>query len=106
MPSRVPTQNTRAPRETSFAATARPGNTWPPVPPVVIITVAVMDVARSYRESPEQAPVLPIDAQQDRDRDAVRDDAAAAEGQQRQREALGGQHAHVHAHVDERLHAE
>ena len=50
--------------------------------------------------------VLVVDAQQNRDRDAVRDDAAAAERQQRQREALGGQHAHVDADVDERLHAD
>ncbi len=42
MPSRVPSQNTRQPRATSFAATASPGKTWPPVPPVVIITVALM----------------------------------------------------------------
>ena len=37
---------------------------------------------------------------------AVRDDAAAAEREQRQREALGRQHAHVDADVDERLHAD
>ena len=42
MPSRVPSQNTRQPRATSFAATASPGKTWPPVPPVVIITVPVI----------------------------------------------------------------
>ena len=42
MPSRVPSQNTRQPRATSFAATASPGNTWPPVPPAVIITVPVI----------------------------------------------------------------
>ncbi len=42
IPSRVPSQNTRQPRATSFAATARPGKTWPPVPPVVIITVPVI----------------------------------------------------------------
>ena len=42
MPSFVPSQNTRQPRATSFAATARPGNTWPPVPPAVIMTVPVI----------------------------------------------------------------
>ncbi len=42
MPSRVPSQNTRQPRAISLAATASPGNTWPPVPPVVIITVPVI----------------------------------------------------------------
>ncbi len=42
MPSRVPSQNTRQPRATSFAATARPGKMWPPVPPVVIITRPLM----------------------------------------------------------------
>ena len=39
MPSRVPSQNTLAPSATSFAATASPGNTCPPVPPVVIMMV-------------------------------------------------------------------
>ena len=39
MPSRVPSQNTRCPRRASSPATARPGKMWPPVPPVVIITV-------------------------------------------------------------------
>ena len=57
IPSRVPSQNTRAPRVDSFCATARPGNTWPPVPPVVIITVAIiwgLPEARSLA-SPEGA---------------------------------------------------
>ena len=54
----------------------------------------------------DELAVLPVDAQQDRERDAVRDQAGAAEAQQRQREALGRQQAHVHAHVDERLDAE
>src|SRR6185312_10960833 len=107
MPSRVPSQNTRQPRATSFAATASPGNTWPPVPPVVIITVAFIGgtVNGSYGEPSQHLPVLVIDPQQDRDRDAVGDDAAAAERQQRQRESLRRQHAHVDAHVDERLDA-
>ena len=43
------------PRATSFAATARPGNTWPPVPPVVIITVAVMACTALIRRSPAAA---------------------------------------------------
>ena len=38
-PSRVPSQNTRQPRASEFAATARPGNTCPPVPPAMIMTV-------------------------------------------------------------------
>ena len=49
MPSRVPSQNTRQPRATSFAATASPGNTWPPVPPVVIITVTAPVIAHTVK---------------------------------------------------------
>src|SRR5689334_14953920 len=129
-PPRVPSQNTDRPRATSFAATARPGKMWPPVPPVVIITVALTTGPprlrlsplrcpprgstsrrgaarrRSYGEPSQQSAVLVIDPQQDRERDAVGDDAAAAEGEQRQRQALRRQHAHVDAHVDERLHAD
>ena len=41
MPSRVPSQKTFQPRRVSSAATAMPGKMWPPVPPVVIIAVAV-----------------------------------------------------------------
>src|SRR5262245_4624293 len=130
MPSRVPSQNTRQPRATSFAATASPGKMWPPVPPVVIITVPFTNepprlrlsplrcpprqsaVARpwtarrrSYREPAQQPAILIIDAQQQRDRRAVGDDARAAERQERQREAFRRQHAHVDADVDHGLHA-
>jgi len=45
IPSRVPSQNTRHPRASRFAATASPGKMWPPVPPVVIMTVPVMAMA-------------------------------------------------------------
>src|SRR6185437_13392433 len=81
IPPRVPSQNTRAPRETSFAATASPGKTWPPVPPAVIITVALIVArpsgsvrCRSYDVSLEQPAVLPVDAQQQCEGDAVGED--------------------------------
>ena len=50
--------------------------------------------------------VLPVDPQRDGERDAVGDDARAAEAHQRQGQALGGQQAHVDAHVDEGLDAD
>src|SRR5665213_1484767 len=105
IPSRVPSQNTRAPDAASLRATASPGNTWPPLPPVVIITVAVI-VRRSYGESPQQPAILVVDPQQHRDGDAVGDDAAAAERQQRQCQPLGRQQSDIDADVDERLHAD
>src|SRR5665213_1449889 len=91
IPSRVPSQNTRAPSAASFCATASPGNTCPPLPPVVIITVAVMvtppkraslaaprggerlgtALRRSYGEPPQQPAILVVDAQQHRDGDAA-----------------------------------
>src|SRR6185436_5488064 len=116
MPSRVPSQNTLAPRAASLAATASPGKTCPPVPPVVIMIVtngpprlrltpqrcphrqpavarlgAVRRRSCSYGVAAQQPAILVIDAQHDCKRDAVGDDAAAAERQQRQREALGRQ---------------
>src|SRR5574340_895332 len=113
IPPRVPSQNTRAPRAASFAATARPGKTWPPVPPAVIITVALIFLPASgfaacgsLDEPLQHAAVLVVDPQQQRERDAVGDDSATAEREQRQRQPFGRQHTHVDAHVDERLHAE
>ena len=104
MPSRVPSQKTRWPRRASSSATASPGKMWPPVPPVVIITVIAPALipwnprnsrrfsksTRSRIASATQLATMP----------------AAAEGQQRQRQALRRQHAHVDADVDERLHAD
>src|SRR6478672_5473824 len=99
IPSRVPSQNTRQPRAISFVATASPGNTCPPVPPVVIMTVATTPFTdafprvwrasvgvgsrRSYGEPAEDLAVLVVDAQQHGHRDTVDNDAAAAERQQR-----------------------
>src|SRR6266545_4220591 len=102
MPPFEPTQKTRQSRAISFAATASPGNTWPPVPPVVIMTVPVIGVpprlrlqplrcpprqsavarswatrrreCASYGESPQQAAILEIHAHENRDRDAIGDD--------------------------------
>jgi hypothetical protein len=45
-------------------------------------------------------------AQQDRQADAVEQHARTAKAHQRQGQALGGQQAQVHAHVDEGLHAD
>src|SRR5205823_9021187 len=88
-PPRVPSQNTDKPRATSFAATASPGKMCPPVPPVVIITVALIDdTPRSYGKPAQHAAILVIDAQENRERDAIGDDAAAAERKKRQRQPL------------------
>src|SRR5258708_25001452 len=89
------------------SATARPGKTWPPVPPAMIMMVrATMASPRSRASSAHELAILPIDSQQHREREAIREQAAPAEAHERKGEALGGQHTHVHAHVDERLHAE
>jgi hypothetical protein len=57
MPSRVPSQKTRQSREINSAATARPGKMWPPVPPVVIITVPLIGVPPRLRLAPLRCPL-------------------------------------------------
>src|SRR5499427_619404 len=108
IPVADPSQTTRQPEARKASATARPGNTWPPVPPAAIMTVlgTVISLRASCAHPPHDLAVLPVDPQQDRERDAVREQPASPEAHERKREALGGQHAHVHAHVDEHLHAE
>src|SRR5437899_6035167 len=107
MPVFAPSQTTRQPDWRRSSATARPGKTWPPAPPAMIMMVrATMASLRSRADSAHELAILPIDPQQHRERQAVREQAAPAEAHERKREALGGQHAHVHAHVDERLHPE
>src|SRR5947209_18843068 len=107
MPVFAPSQTTRQPEWRRSSATARPGNTWPPVPPAMIMMVrATMASLRSRADSAHELAILPIDPQQHRERQAIREQAAPAEAHERKGEALGGQHAHVHTHVDERLHPE
>src|SRR5215510_11767323 len=108
MPDCDPSQTTRQPDARRASATARPGNTWPPVPPVAIMMVLgmVISLRASCAHPAHDLAVLPVDPQEDRERDAVRQQPAPPEAHERKREALGGQHAHVHAHVDEHLHAE
>src|SRR6266581_1750233 len=104
MPLRAPSHTTRQPESRRKSATARPGKTCPPVPPAMIMMVRAMAVSRE--RPPHELSVLPVNAQQDRERRAIREQSAAAEAHERKSEALGGQHAHVHAHVDERLRPE
>src|SRR5712671_6123026 len=107
IPVFAPSQTTRQPDRRRSSATARPGKTWPPVPPAMIMMVrATMASPRSRAGSAHELAILPIDSQQHREREAIREQAAPAEAHERKGEALGGQHTHVHAHVDERLHAE
>src|SRR2546427_4238541 len=104
MPVFAPSQTTRQPDWRRSSATARPGKTCPPVPPAMIMMVRAMTVSRG--RSPHELSVLPVDAQQDRKRHAIGEQGTAAEAHERKSEALGGQHAHVHAHVDEGLRPE
>src|SRR4029079_3741739 len=60
----------------------------------------------SYCETFRELAVFPIDAEEYRERHACSDQRAAAERKEREREPFGGQHAHVDAHVDDRLYAE
>ena len=60
----------------------------------------------AHRLTAHHLAVLPIDSQQNGQRNTVGQDAAAAEAHERQGKALGRQDAHVHAHVDQRLHAD
>src|SRR5215831_6434905 len=108
IPVAEPSQTTRQPAARSASATASPGNTWPPVPPVAIMTVlgTVMSLRPSCAHPSHDLAALPVDSHQDGERDAVGEQPAPPEAHERQREALGGQHAHVHAHVYEHLHAE
>src|SRR5262252_8620347 len=108
MPDCDPSQTTRQPDARKASATARPGNTWPPVPPAAIMTVlgTVTPLRCSSAHPAHDLAVFPVDPQQDREGHAIREQAAAAEAHERKREALGRQHAHVYAHVDEYLHAE
>jgi hypothetical protein len=115
MPSGLPSQTMRQPRARRKSATARPGKHVPagaaghdedgapalavPKPPPLHALCALGRPRISWRFSQSTA-------QQDRQRDAVGEDARAAEAHQRQRQALGRQQAHVDAHVDERLHAD
>src|SRR6266704_275261 len=104
MPLRAPSHTTRQPESRRKSATARPGKTCPPVPPATIMIVR--DIAVSSRPSPQHLPVLPVNAKQHRERHAIGEQSAAAEAHERKGEALGGQHTHVQAHVDERLRPE
>src|SRR5215471_3568374 len=102
MPDCEPSHTTRHPEPRRTSATARPGNTWPPVPPAAIMTV--LGTAISLRDGSRAHPahdlaVFPVDPEEDGDRRAVREQPASAEAHERQREALRRQHAHVHAHV-------
>src|SRR5438309_5750306 len=107
MPVFAPSQTTRQPDWRRSSATARPGKTWPPVPPAMIMMVrATMASPRSCADSAHELAILPIDTQQHCERQAIREQAAPPEAHERKGEALGGQHAHVHAHVDEGLNPE
>src|SRR2546430_8518535 len=107
IPVLAPSQTTRQPDRRRSSATARPGKTWPPVPPAMIMMVrATMASPSSCADSAHELAILPIDPHQHRERQAIRQQPAPAEAHKRKREALSGQHAHVHAHVDERLHPE
>src|SRR5882672_5411067 len=106
IPDSDPSHTTRHPAARIASATARPGNTWPPVPPAAIMTVlgTISRREHSCTHPTHDLAILPIDPQQDRERYAVREQPASSEAHERKREALGRQHAHVHAHVDEHLH--
>ena len=95
-------------RGAQHARRASAGNTWPPVPPAMINATRRLIARRASRGTHDAARHrgLVIDAQQDAE-PAERDQhAAAAVAEERQRQALGRQQAHVHADVDERLQAE
>src|SRR2546430_1170747 len=107
MPVFAPSQTTRQPDWRRSSATARPGKTWPPVPPAMIMMVrATMASPSSCAGSAHELAILPIDPHQNGESQAIREQSAPAEAHEWKGEALGGQHAHVHAHVDERLHPE
>src|SRR5882724_3320677 len=75
IPDSEPSHTTRHPAARKASATARPGNTWPPVPPAAIMTVlgtAVSLRERSCAHPAHDLAILPIDPQQDRERHAVR----------------------------------
>ena len=107
-PWRVPSHTTFSLRPRKARATASAGNTCPPVPPAMISTGAAFmrppsaPRPRDARDAGRPSAVLEIDAQQKPEADQRHEDAAAAVTHQRQRQALGGQDAHVHADVDER----
>src|SRR3990167_3345337 len=65
-----------------------------------------IDFSYSYRQTSRYPTVFIINSQQHCGGDAVHHQAAAAEAEERQGQPLGRQHAHVHADVDHRLHAE
>src|SRR3989338_6730221 len=77
----------------------------PPPPPLPPLPRTLRSYV-SYRQSSSDTPILVVDSQQHRRRDAVHHQAAAAETEERQGQPLGRQHAHVHADVDHRLHAQ
>src|SRR5437667_3987916 len=104
IPVFAPSHTTRQPALRRWSATARPGKTCPPVPPAMIMMVRAMMASR--RCPSHQLAIFPIDSEQHRERQAIREQAAPAEAHERKGEALGGQHAHVHTHVDKRLHPE
>src|SRR4249919_2341296 len=91
---------TSAPRARSASATASAGITWPPVPPAAITTL-------TGRGDGEPAG-LSLGSASDVDKESRAgeedDQAAAAEGHERQRHAGDGQHADHSADVDGRLH--
>src|SRR5882672_5419997 len=96
MPDSEPSHTTRQPAARKASATARPGNTCPPVPPAAIMTVlgTAISLLLSCTHPAHDLAVLPVDAQQNRERRAVREQPAPAEAHERQRQALGWQHAH------------
>src|SRR5262245_20129166 len=59
----------------------------------------------SYRVTPHNLSVLPIDPQQDGNGAAGRYKRASTEGNERQGQSFRGQHSHVDADVHYRLHA-
>src|SRR6185312_12302824 len=108
IPPSVPSQTTRQPARFKYAATARPENTCPPVPPAImrIVWLKTPFLYFSYPITSRQLPVFPIRAQQHRQREAACNYAAATKTHQRQGEPLRREHSHIHAHVDECLHSQ
>src|SRR5271168_769113 len=88
MPRSVPTSNTSlsVPRFSHSRATAMAGNTWPPVPPPAIASLTSIRVL--------------ADVQQDARGQQHHHQAGPAVADERQRDALGGQHADHHGQIE------
>src|SRR3954470_18512400 len=99
MPAFAPSHTTRQPASRMRSATASAGKMCPPAPPAMIMMVLDMSPRRSFGASPHHLPRLPIDPQQDGERDAVGDQAAAAEAHQGKGQSLGREKNPKYAHT-------